>query len=98
VPILPVLFLCICGFGVASASLWTLAQTMVAAPVVGRFIGYLNTLSQVAGAAAPLITGWTLGPHNNFHLAIWMAGLAPIVAAGCLQLVSSQQNIEGQAA
>jgi MFS family permease len=87
VPILPVLFVCICGFGVASASLWTLAQTMVAAPVVGRFIGYLNTLSQIAGAAAPLITGWTLGAHNNFQLAIWMAGLAPLIAIACLLLV-----------
>jgi sugar phosphate permease len=87
VPILPVLFVCICGFGVASASLWTLAQTMVASPVVGRFIGYLNTLSQLAGAAAPLITGWTLGPRNNFQLAIWMAGVAPLIAMACLLTV-----------
>jgi MFS family permease len=93
VPILPVLFVCICGFGVASASLWTLAQTMVEAPVVGRFIGYLNTLSQIAGAAAPLITGWTLGPHNNFQLAIWMAGLAPLIAMACLLSVRSK-NID----
>jgi ACS family D-galactonate transporter-like MFS transporter len=90
IPILPVLVTCICGFGVASASLWTIAQTMVSGAVVGRFIGYLNTLSQVAGAAAPLITGWTAGTHNNFHFAIWIAGLAPLAAAACLLAVRGQ--------
>jgi MFS family permease len=82
--VLPVLLVCICGFGIGSASMWTIAQTLATASTVGRFIGYLNTLSQIAGAAAPLITGWTLGPQNNFHLAIWIAGVAPILAAVCL--------------
>jgi MFS family permease len=88
--VLPVLLVCICGFGVGSASMWTIAQTLATASTVGRFIGYLNTLSQVAGAAAPLITGWTLGPQN-FHLAIWIAGIAPILAAVCL-LCSASRN------
>ncbi len=92
VPILPILFVCISGFGVASASMWTLAQTMVGATMVGRFIGYLNTLSQLAGAAAPLITGWSLGTDNHFHLAIWMAGLAPLLAAGCLVTIGLRPN------
>jgi MFS family permease len=92
VPILPVLFVCICGFGVASASLWTLGQTMVPALLVGRFIGLLNTLSQIAGAAAPLITGWTLGAHNNVHLAIWIAGVAPLCSAACLLTVRSSHS------
>jgi ACS family D-galactonate transporter-like MFS transporter len=90
ISVLPVLLVCICGFGVASASLWTLAQTIAAGPFVGRFIGYLNTLSQLAGAAAPLITGWTLGPQNNFHFALWMAGLAPLLAAACLVMVRAR--------
>jgi MFS family permease len=89
--VLPVLLVCICGFGVGSASMWTIAQTLATASTVGRFIGYLNTLSQVAGAAAPLITGWTLGPQKNFHLAIWIAGIAPILAAVCL-LCSASRN------
>ena len=92
VPILPVLFVCICGFGVASSSLWTLAQTMVGTPVVGRFIGYLNTLAQIAGAAAPLITGWTLGKSNNFSFAIWIAGLAPIASAACLMSLRQRKH------
>jgi MFS family permease len=91
-PILPVLFLCVCGFGVASANLWTIAQSVVEAPIVGRFIGLLNTLSQVAGAAAPLITGWTLGTHNNFKLAIWLAGLAPLVASACLLAIPASSR------
>ena len=87
IPVLPVLLLAICGFGVASSSMWTIAQTLASASVVGRFIGFLNTLSQIAGAVAPLITGWTLGPKHNFQFAIWIAGLAPLVAAACLVTV-----------
>lgn len=84
VPVLPVLLVAICGFGVASANMWTIAQTIASASTVGRFIGCLNTLSQTAGAVAPLITGWTLGAHHNFKGAIWIAGLAPLLAAACL--------------
>lgn len=84
IPVLPVLLTAICGFGVASATLWTIAQSMASTLVVGRFIGYLNTLSQIAGVIAPLVTGWSLGPHNNFHFAISIAGFAPLLAAACL--------------
>jgi sugar phosphate permease len=47
-------------------------------------IGYLNTLSQLAGAVAPLVTGWSLGPQKNFHFAILVAGICPLIAAACL--------------
>ena len=89
IPVLPVLLVCICGFGMASASMWTIAQTMVSSAVVARFIGFLNTLSQIAGVAAPLITGFTVGSHNNFHFAIWMAGVSPLIAAACLMAIQS---------
>ena len=52
--------------------------------MVGRTIGYLNTISQAAGAAAPLITGWILGPDKQFGLAVAIAGTAPLLASGCL--------------
>lgn len=86
--VLPILLLCICGFGVASSSMWTIAQAMSSSSSVGRFIGFLNSLAQVAGIAAPLITGWTLGPKNNFHLAIWIAGVCPLAGAICLLAVA----------
>jgi len=85
--VLPVLILSICSFGVASSQFWSIAQYTPPASLVGRTIGYLNTLSQIGGIAAPLITGWSLGPQKNFGFAIWLAGLAPAIA--CLLLFAA---------
>lgn len=79
-PVLPVLIVSICSFGVASSSYWAIAQFVPPVSMVGRTVGFLNTLSQIGGIAAPLITGWSLGPHKNFGLAILLAGVSPLVS------------------
>jgi MFS family permease len=84
--VLPILVLSICSFGLASANYWAIAQYTSPAPLVGRAIGYLNTLSQIGGVVAPLVTGWTLGPHRNFKPAILIAGLCPLVSLLLLAL------------
>jgi ACS family D-galactonate transporter-like MFS transporter len=78
--VLPILVLSICSFGLASSNYWAIAQYTSPSPMVGRAIGYLNTLSQIAGVLAPIITGLTLGPHKNFKPAILIAGLCPIIS------------------
>ncbi len=84
---LPVLFVAMCSFGVASSSYWALVQATAPAALIGRSIGYLNTIAQVAGAAAPQITGWLIGPSHRFGPAIIIAGLCPAVA--CLALFAT---------
>lgn len=83
-PVLPILVLSICSFGVASSNFWAISQHVPPMQMVGRTIGFLNTLSQFAGALAPLITGWTLGPQKQFGVAIAAAGVCPLVACGLL--------------
>jgi MFS transporter, ACS family, D-galactonate transporter len=92
-PVLPVLVISICSFGVTSSSYWAIAQHTPPAFLVGRGIGYLNTLSQMAGAVAPVITGWSLGPTKNFHFAILLAGVAPLIACALL-FVAGPQGLE----
>ena len=75
--VLPILIVSICSFGVASANYWAIAQHTPPAYMVGRTIGYLNTISQIGGVAAPLITGWSLGPQKHFGFAIVLAGVTP---------------------
>jgi MFS family permease len=87
--VLPILIVSICCFGVASSSFWTLAQHAPPSELVGRAIGYLNTISQLGGVAAPLITGWSLGPQRNFTVAIALAGSAPLVSLVLLLLTGS---------
>jgi MFS transporter, ACS family, D-galactonate transporter len=83
-PVLPILVFSICSFGVASSNFWTISQSASPVSIVGRAIGFLNTLSQIAGAVAPIVTGWSLGPQKDFHFAILIAGICPLIAAACL--------------
>ncbi|HEY3741368.1 MAG TPA: MFS transporter [Bryobacteraceae bacterium] len=82
--VLPLLIVAVTGFGIGSANFWALAQFIPPGAMVGRAVGYLNTLSQIAGALAPSITGWILGPEKNFTVALAIAGVCPVIAAGCL--------------
>lgn len=82
--VFPVLLLSVCSVGVGNANYWAISQHAPPAAMVGRSIGFLNTISQAAGAAAPLITGWILGPEKQFGLALTIAGVSPLLAAGCL--------------
>ncbi|HWE51837.1 MAG TPA: MFS transporter, partial [Bryobacteraceae bacterium] len=82
--VLPVLLFSVCATGIGNTNYWTISQQIAPADLVGRAIGYFNTISQIAGAAAPLITGWILGPEKEFSIALGIAGIAPVLAAGCL--------------
>jgi MFS transporter, ACS family, D-galactonate transporter len=84
--VFPVLVLSVCSVGVGNSNFWAISQHAPPSAMVGRAIGYLNTISQVAGAAAPLLTGWILGPQRQFGLALGIAGLCPLLAAACLML------------
>lgn len=84
--VFPVLILSVCSVGVGNSNFWAISQHAPPSAMVGRAIGFLNTISQVAGAAAPLITGWILGPQRQFGVALGIAGVCPLLAAGCLLL------------
>jgi MFS transporter, ACS family, D-galactonate transporter len=99
-PVLPVLMLSMCSFGVANSSYWVIAQHTPSAAMVGRAIGYLNTISQLGGILAPLITGWTLGPQRHFEVALLIAGSCPVVAALLIWLAGPKglENLKAQLA
>jgi MFS family permease len=84
--VLPILTFSMCATGIGNSSFWAISQHVPPKNLVGRTIGYLNTVSQVAGAAAPVITGWVLGPEKQFGPAILLAGSCPVLAAMCLML------------
>ena len=70
--------------GIGNSNFWAISQHAAPSHLVGRAIGYLNTIAQLAGAAAPLITGWILGPEKQFGIALAIAGVSAPLAAGCL--------------
>jgi len=91
--VLPILTLAMCATGTGNSCFWAIVQHVTRRNLAGRTIGYLNTLSQIAGAAAPLITGWLLGPQKQFGPAILVAGVCPVLAAICL-LANGTRGLE----
>lgn len=87
---LPVLAFSLCATGIGNSTYWTITQHASPKHLVGRAVGFLNTISVVAGAAAPIITGWILGPQKDFGPAIVVAGVCPVLAGVCLLAAGSK--------
>jgi MFS family permease len=90
---LPILTIAMCATGIGNSSFWAISQHVPPKNMVGRTIGFLNTLSVAAGGAAPVITGYLLGPQKHFGPAILVAGVCPALAAVCL-LIAGPQGLE----
>jgi ACS family glucarate transporter-like MFS transporter len=88
--VVPVFTFSMCATGMGNASFWAIAQHISPTNMTGRTIGFLNTLSQIAGVAAPLVTGWILGPEKHFGPAILVAGVCPVLAGACLLAAGSR--------
>jgi ACS family D-galactonate transporter-like MFS transporter len=91
--VLPILTFSMCATGIGNSNFWAISQHLPPKNLVGRTIGYLNTVSQVAGAAAPVVTGWILGPQKHFGPAVLVAGVCPVLAAICL-LAAGHNGLE----
>lgn len=90
---LPILTFSMCATGIGNSNYWSISQHVPPKNLVGRTIGFLNTVGVVAGAAAPIVTGWLLGPQKRFGPAILVAGVCPVLAAVCL-LAAGPQGLE----
>ncbi|HEV2500121.1 MAG TPA: MFS transporter [Terriglobia bacterium] len=86
---LPILTFSMCATGIGNSNYWTISQHVPPKSMVGRTIGLLNTGAVVAGAAAPIVTGWILGPQKQFGPAILVAGACPVLASVCLIIAGS---------
>jgi MFS transporter, ACS family, D-galactonate transporter len=80
---LAILTFSLCATGIGNSTFWSITQYASPKNMVGRTVGFLNTISIAAGAAAPVITGWMLGPQKHFELPILVAGVCPVLAAVC---------------
>ncbi|MGH9325247.1 MAG: MFS transporter [Terriglobia bacterium] len=88
--VLPILTFSMCATGIGNTNFWTISEHASPKDMVARIIGFLNTISVVGGIAAPIITGWLIGPKMHFGPAIFVAGLCAAVAGACLLAAGSQ--------
>ncbi len=69
------------GIGLTSANYWALTQAISPRQLIGRAVGYQNTISNLAGICAPIITGLLVEKSGNFDSAIVFAAASLWIAA-----------------
>lgn len=70
------------GLGVATANYWALTQTVVPGAAIGRIGGLQNTASNLAGVAAPILTGWLIQTTGTYEAP--MQAIAVLLVIGAL--------------
>lgn len=68
------------GLGIATANYWALTQSVMPAAVIGRIGGLQNTASNLAGVAAPILTGWLIERTGSYRAP--MEAIAILLLAG----------------
>jgi MFS transporter, ACS family, D-galactonate transporter len=82
------------GIGVASANYWALTQTISPRAMIGRIIGCQNTIANLAGICAPMLTGLLVGRATRFELSNALAGLSLWVAAAAFLLLVRERDAQ----
>ncbi len=71
------------GLGLTTANYWALTQTLMPGAAIGRISGVQNCASNLAGVAAPIITGWLkqeTGTYDAPMQAIWVILVVGVAA------------------
>jgi ACS family D-galactonate transporter-like MFS transporter len=92
--VLATLMFSLAGLGLASSNFWSLTQAISPGRVVGRIVGYQNSVGNLAGICAPLITGLLLGGSKNFQSSISLAGLSLWIAAAAVLFLFRAIDVE----
>jgi MFS family permease len=71
------------GVGLATANYWALTQTLTPRSVSGRIAGIQNTAANIAGIAAPSITGLLVQKTGSFNAPLIAIGFWLLVGIGC---------------
>jgi MFS transporter, ACS family, D-galactonate transporter len=82
--VLGTLVFSLAGLGLASSNFWSLTQDISPPSVVGRIVGFQNSVGNLAGICAPVITGLLIGGSKNFESSILLAGLSLWIAAAAV--------------
>ncbi len=71
------------GLGLATANFWALTQTLTPASASARVAGIQNTAANLAGIAAPWITGVLVQKTGNFNAPLLAVGFCLMVGVSC---------------
>jgi sugar phosphate permease len=80
------LFLACVAFGIYTPTIFAMTQTLAGPLAAGKWTGLQNGFANMAGIAAPLVTGWIVDRTGEFYLAFLVAAIIALAGAGFLVL------------
>jgi MFS transporter, ACS family, D-galactonate transporter len=80
------LFLACVAFGIYTPTMFAITQTLAGPLAAGKWTGLQNGFANLAGVAAPLVTGWVVQSTGEFYLAFLAAAMIALAGAGFLVL------------
>jgi MFS transporter, ACS family, D-galactonate transporter len=87
----------LCGLGLATANYWALAQTLTPANAAGRVAGIQNTAANLAGIAAPWITGILVDKTKHFDAPLIAIGFWLLIGVCCYTFLVREKYASRQA-
>jgi ACS family D-galactonate transporter-like MFS transporter len=75
------------GLGIATANYWALTQTVVPGATIGRIGGLQNMASNLAGVAAPILTGWLIQSTGSYEAPMQAIAVLLVIGAASYALL-----------
>ena len=75
-------FISMAGLGLTTANYWALTQTLMPGAAIGKISGIQNLASNLAGVAAPALTGWLIQTTGSYSAP--MQAILIVLVAGIL--------------
>ena len=88
-----ILIFALASIGLTSANYWALTQAISPRAFIGRAIGYQNTISNLAGICAPVLTGILVGESENFSSSIAFAAVSLWIAAASYAFLVRESSV-----
>ncbi|MBS1859093.1 MAG: MFS transporter [Acidobacteria bacterium] len=80
------LFAACVAFGIYTPTIFAMTQTLAGPLAAGKWTGLQNGFANLAGVAAPVLTGWIVQVTGQFYLAFLLAAAIALAGAAFLTL------------
>jgi ACS family D-galactonate transporter-like MFS transporter len=80
---MPLLILACLSFGGYTSNIFAITQTLAGPRAAGKWTGLQNGVGNLAGVAAPWLTGWLVQQTGQFYLAFVVAATIVLASAAC---------------
>jgi MFS transporter, ACS family, D-galactonate transporter len=69
------------GIGMVTSNIWAITQTLAGSAAAGQWTGLQNSIGNLGGVVAPIVTGWIVSQTGSFYLAFVAASMSLLLGA-----------------